>query len=314
MIKRIGTLLLLIALAFNLTSCGTSFFKKEYNGKRISSITKYYHYAYYDYDDHCWMSSKDLIDFDSNKYFSGYVKSDELDADAEEKSSFSDEAEKEFMDLCYEYGLFDLEEEYTTDIVVDDGGGDWDFIIEYEDGTTKKSHGEFMAYPEAFEKCATVFYDLCRDGVVGSVPTSYIYPPEPGATFHYKRSDGTSFGGGNVGLKQSRVNYKWNKQEVTDADLFRINDENRNEHVFYYDTRTTLVLWKTYDWKEKFIRIKITEYDFNEELTNPRVIHRGFFGRQVEFDIEINKIYVYELKFANGDYVQYTINTGWTES
>ena len=81
------------------------------------------------------------LDFNENKNSSlGYLPIEVENPKLEIKSTFTDEEEKVFMDLCYTYGLFNIKESYKSSGIMDGGG--WDLIIEYIDGTIKTSRGD----------------------------------------------------------------------------------------------------------------------------------------------------------------------------
>jgi hypothetical protein len=65
-----------------------------------------------------------------------------------------------------------------------DGGG-WKLTIEYVDGTSKTSDGDNAEPNRIFHNCATAFYDLCKEGVVGSVPSNYYNPPGISISYDY---------------------------------------------------------------------------------------------------------------------------------
>ena len=106
------------------------------------------------------------------------------------------------------------------------------------------------------------------------------------------------------------ANYKWNKSLSTDIDIFAINEAVKDESKFEDGIDYQLVLYTAnYDCKERFKKITVKEYDYNAELSGEKIIYSGKWISQVEIDIELNKIYVYELTFKDGDYVQYTFST-----
>ena len=297
---RIVTFILLVCL---LTACNSI---KEYNGVKITKIT----HKTVDYMG--GYTVIDELDFILNTYSSvGYLPEEYLNYELQVKSTFTDSEEKVFMDYCYSYGLFDLKESYSTSENIADGGS-WDLIIEYEDGTIKNSRGNNAGPKDVFNKCVTVFYDLCGSGVVGYVPTEYITPPNISYSFRTYIDD-TSVSSNDIALVV-RADYLWNKHQSTNNNYFTLNEAIKDQNDFHSDYSYKLVVsTRNYDYEEKFIKITITEYDYNSELTNKKIIYtNGFISKnimQVEIEIKLNKIYVYELSFKDGDYVQYTFNT-----
>ena len=84
-------------------------------------------------------------------------------------AEFSEEEEVGFINRLYTYGLFGIKAEYKAPIGVMDGSG-WSMVINYSDGTQKKSTGSNNSPDSVFEKCAKAFYDICEDGIVAHVP------------------------------------------------------------------------------------------------------------------------------------------------
>ena len=281
-----------------LTACNSI---KEYTGPKIVKIT----HTSIDYMG--GYTVKDELDFIENKYSSlGYLPIEVKDPKLEIKSTFTDEEEKVFMDECYSYGLFNLKESYSATGIMDGGGGD--LTIEYEDGTTKTSRGDNAGPSKVFNKCATSFYDLCGQGVVGRVPEYYINPPNISYSFLFY-VDNTRVNTNDIAVVR-RANYKWNKGEVIDSNYYLLNEEIINRSEFYSAYSYKLILYTAnYHCDEKFNKIIVKEYDYSSDLANEKVIYTGKWFDQIEIDVKLNKIYVYELMYNDGDYVQYTFNT-----
>ena len=250
------------------------------------------------------------LDFNENTYsFAGYYppKIDFTTPNHVYNSNFTDPEEKMFLYACYTNGLFDLEETYsTTDNIC--GGGEWSLIIEYEDGTQKTSVGINAEPKTIFDKCSTVFYDLCGQWVMGTLPRYYTSPPNISWTFRY-RYDYNSVSSNSLAFPKT-ANYKWNKSKLEDADIFAINEAVKDKNKFEAQYTYQLILYTAnYDYEKKFTSLTVKEYDYNENLTNEKIIFEGEWIKQIELDIELNKIYVYEMTYADGNYVQYTFST-----
>ena len=295
--KKINILFLILLISI-LSACNTN---KEYSGTKITKLT----YITIDYNG--GYTKEYLLDFNNNEYLSvGYLPIDDINPQLELKKTFTEKQEKEFIDTCYTHGLFNLKESYSASGIIDGGG--WDLIIEYEDGTTKTSKGDNAAPDNVFQKCSTAFYDICGEVVMGRLPDYYDYPPNVSYAFHYSYDKTTVSTNGIAKIK--RGNYKWNNFESLDNDYFQINEEIKDKNEFVSDYKYELVLYTSnYDCKEIFIKAKVTEYDYNSELTNKKELYTGIWFSQIEIELQLNKIYVYELKFLDGDYVQYTFNT-----
>lgn len=219
---------------------------------------------------------------------------------------FSDEEEKTLINKLYSYGLFNIKDNYESPGGILDGGG-WSLVIEYNDGTTKKSQGSNNSPEMVFKNCAKAFYDLCEYGVVSSVPTEYYCPPNVSYSF---KVDNANYGYGSYG---TRLDYKWNGFESSGNSVYEANETTEFYHKFNEGDQCTLVLY-TANYKnsnnyDRFKKCTVTSYDYNEELTNETVIHSGGWFRQIELSLELNKIYVVRFDFRNGDFVEYTFNT-----
>lgn len=301
-------IVMIISLFFmiSLTGCNAIESKTqiiEYDGKTVNKLM----YETIDY----MGGFKDIriIDFiDNNYYFQTYIPEgfdDEGYSELDLRRNFTEKEEKIFIDACYSYGLFDLDDFYQ-ETGIDDGGG-WTLIIEYEDGTTKVSRGDNAGPDEVFKKCSIYFYDLCGEKVFNYLPEFYLEPPTLMARFGNKRHWYGS-------AKIIKANYKWNKTKSLDNDLFLINDEIKEYCEFQKDKEYNLLLFtKTYRYKVKFKEIRIIEYDFNSELSNEKVIYTGKWFKELAVSIELNKIYVYELIYEDGNYVQYTFSTYYAD-
>ena len=203
--KKIYTILTLV-LVFILSSCNSI---KEYKGVKINKIT----YISIDYNG--GYTVKHELDFNENKYSNvGYLPPEDNNPILENKSTFTDEEEKIFMDKCYTYWLFSIKEKYSSPPGIIDGGG-WNLIIEYADDTVKESRGSNNA-PKAFKKCVTTFYDLCGDGVVGYVPYYYITPPHIDVSYQYFYEN-TRY---SISFNTVIANYKWNNSESQNNNLY----------------------------------------------------------------------------------------------
>ncbi len=291
-------LLILIVFICFLTACNAI---KEYKGSKITKLT----YTTIDYNGGFTVEHE--LDFNENTYSSvGYLPDGNENPKPEAKISFTDEAEKVFMDSCFTYGLFDLKESYSATGIIDGGG--WNLIIYYEDGTSKSSKGDNAGPTKIFNKCAPVFYDLCGQAVVGRLPDYYVSPPNISYSFQYKVNNTTV--NTNEIARVVRANYKWNKSESLNNNYYLLNEENKAINEFNSNYSYQLVLYTSnYDCDEKFNKIIVKEYDYNSELTNEKTIYTGKWIKQIELDIQINKIYVYELAYKDGDFVQYTFST-----
>ncbi len=217
-------------------------------------------------------------------------------------ANFSEEEETDLINKLYSWGLFDIDDDYPSPPGVMDGGG-WDLAIEYTDGTVKRSTGSNNSPSTVFADCAKAFYDVCGNGILANVPSTYYTPPE--VSYNFEPNSGlvaSSYG--------ARADYKWNGFESTGNSVYEINEDTDFTCDFYDGQDYKLILYTgNYGDYDKFKRYIITSYDYNEESTNEKIVREGRWFEHKEFSLELNKIYVLRLEFKNGDFVEYTFNT-----
>ena len=262
-------------------------------------------------DYHGGATNVSILDFNANTFLRNGYYPPHIDKNNPSKTytnDFTDDEENVFLNACNENGLFDLDESYTTSDKVYDGG-EWTLTLEYEDGTVKTSKGINAGPYQIFNKCSTTFYDLCGTVVLGILPQYYLSPPNISYDFEYFPEENHCVSSNGLAVVQ-KANYKWNKSELTDSDVYALNEAKKHNSDFdaRYDYKFYLYT-SNYDHDEKFTKLVVKQYDYNEALTNETVIFEGGWIEQIEMNIEMNKIYVYEMTYENGDYVQYTFNT-----
>ena len=294
-------LIFFICLSCLFLSCATNGNNKYYGEYKGNTITKI---SFLTVNYNGGERREHVLDFDENTYsYANYFRGDEIVFD--EKNTFDDEQEKTFIDACNYFGLFKLKESYSKDGVVD--GGSWTLTIRYEDGSTKVSEGVNERPDRVFEKCSTYFYDICKTDVLGCTPREHYTPPS--------LSIGLSAVNTSV-YECPRVqmaDFKWNTTSSSGNDLFLLNEQTKDKNDFREGVTYILVLYtsnySSYTNYKKFQKITVTEYDYNQELTGEREVLSSKWFKEIEFELKLNKIYVYELTFKNGDYVKYTFNT-----
>lgn len=294
--KKIVTICLCMACLWGFVSCGTAV--KDYGGTPVTLLS----YERIDYMG--GYTETYVIDFEANVVQKrGYLPSENDAPDFETIATFSDEAERILINKLFSYGLFDIKDNYPAPEGIIDGGG-WNLSIEYSDGTLKKSSGSNNSPASVFSNCAKAFYDIFEDGIVGYVPQNYYCPPNISYSF---TSGSTHMGYTSYG---ERVDYRWNGFESADNNIYEINISNDLMQEFHEGDEYILVLYTAnYGDYEKFQKCVVTEYDFNEELTNPTEVYSGKWFKQIEIDLDLNKIYMVRFEFKDGDFVEYTFNT-----
>ena len=157
-------------------------------------------------------------------------------------------------------------------------------------------------------KCAEAFFDICGDGVVTHVPPRYYTPPSISYSIDTTVGSHTTSQGATSLVE--RGNYKWNGFEEASQNYCQLNQDRPFPYAFDENAVNEFVLYTSnYGDYDKFKKCIVISYDFNEELTGKEaVMEKGWF-KQIEFDVQANKIYVVILSFKNGDFVEYTFNT-----
>ena len=294
--KRLAALVLCICSVFALFGCSV-LQPKEYIGVYISRFT----YKTVDYMGGA--TATYIIDFEENVVkLNRYFPYAEEESDETVIKEFTHEEEVTLINKLYSNGLFSIDEYYPQPDGIIDGGG-WDMLIEYEDGTVKKSGGSNNGPDDVFKNCALAFYDLCGRGIVAYVPYEYYSPP---MVERYIENDNTS-----KSLKMAAAKYEWNNH-FFDADVFTLN-EAEDLKSFKFSKGDILVL-STINYGrnssyKKFYKCTVKSYDYTEELTNEATVYKSIWFRHAEIELEANKIYVLRLDFLNGDFVEYTFNT-----
>ncbi len=120
-----------------------------------------------------------------------------------------------------------------------------------------------------------------------------------------------------VGFKMIGSSYDWNgeSREMNKSELLALNEDIDNSMMDclsyrYYLTFSTDCYVSKYG-DNKFEKLVLRSYRYDEELSDERVeFECGWFdGESERIELEFDRIYVYELHFANGDCVTYTFNT-----
>ena len=299
-VKIIALFLLIAALIVSFVGCSETI--NEYDKTPLTKLT----YTQVDYNG--GFTTEYLFDFEKNTAVKHYFLPDDDENDRTEiLAEFTDEQEKELINKLYSYGLFDINKEYKSPAGIVDGGG-WNLKIEYKDGTSKESSGSNNSPKSVFEKCAKAFYDICGNGVVALVPSEYYIPPNISYALHFTNGNDSTTQGATSLTK--RGNYKWNGFEESNTDIFHLNQGYEFPYELKEGTEYEFVLYTgNYGDYDKFKKCEVFAYDYNEQLTGEqKIVDKGWFD-QIEFDLELNKVYLIRLNFKNGDFVEYTFNT-----
>lgn len=275
---------------------------KEYDKTPLTTLT----YTRVDYNG--GFTEEYLFDFEKNVATKhSYLPTEEEHGKVRTLVEFSEEEEKALIDRLYTYGLFEIKEEYKSPPGIMDGGG-WTLKIAYSDGVCKESKGSNNSPESVFSECAKAFFDLCGDGVVAYVPSAYYTPPN--VSYAINSTVGNHLISQGAPSLGQRGSYRWNGFGETSADYFQLNRDASFPYELDENTAYDLMLYTAnYGSYSRFQKCTVISYDFNAELTGEEVvIEKGWF-KQIEFDLQFNKIYVVKLSFKNGDFVEYTFNT-----
>ena len=294
--KRIIMVCLCMVCLLGFSACSTAI--KEYEGAAVTCIS----YERIDYNG--GYTEEYVIDFENNVVQKrGYLPFENDAPDFETIATFSDEKERLLINKLFSYGFFDIKENYPAPEGIIDGGG-WNMLVEYSDGTTKKSRGSNNSPSSVFSNCAKAFYDICEDGIVGYVAQEYYCPPNISYSF---TSGSTHMGYTSYG---ERADYRWNGFESIGNSIYELNVSNDFMQEFYAGDVYTLVLYTSnYGDYEKFQKCIVIEYDYNEALSNLTEVYNGKWFKQIELELELDKIYLVRFEFKDGDFVEYTFNT-----
>lgn len=297
--KKLGFLLVTLVMFISLVGCGGI---REYKGSKISSLTietiKYLG----------GITTEYIIDFENNNVKKVMKNPEVLEENENEViARFTEDQEKLLVNKCYTYGLFNLKEEYIATKPIADGAG-WSITINYANGKSKKSIGQNAIPVTVFSKCAMAFYDICNDGIIYHVSEEYYLPPEISVSFGYE-SDNFHYSS-NTLSEIKLTNYKWINFDKTSVDLYLLNNSINKNPIFLKGYNYKLTLYTAnYNYSKKFYKLELFSYDYNENLSNEKLILLDGWIKQKTVNLELDKIYVLKLSFRNGDFAEYTFNT-----
>lgn len=307
--KRILFLILFVSSIFIFAGCSfiSDFIPiREYTGTPLSSLS----YKTVDYMG--GYTETYILDFESNSVtksvFSPWLENAE--EESEIISSFSEDEERDFINKIYSYGLFGIKEHYEPNYTVMDGGG-WTLVINYSDGTSKKSTGDNASPKEVFDNCAIPFYELCGEQVLGNVPTTYISPPQVdlSVSYTYKNNNYS----GNTFMSFLRGNYLWNGHRESNADIYELATGGREILLLKgqeYEISLYTANYDNYNGKyDKFTKCTVTSYSLDPELSDEKqIVSTGWF-KSIKIPYESDRIFLVTLEFQNGDFVDYIFST-----
>ncbi len=254
------------------------------------------------------------IDFAENK---SYYESNSAISEHEENrltNTFTKEEKRKFINSCYTAGLFNLKEKYETSEIICDGGG-WKLTVTYKSGEQFRSEGSNAGPALVFKQLRLPFYEIFEDKVF-LLPNELKEPPN--ITVGVK-GDLSPFPPEIIPRNPqthpyaTRADYSWNKGRFVSEskDYFTINENKDDTPLFFDNVEYTihLISSSNYHYAWPFYKFVLKSYDYNEELTGEEILLEKTWFNKVTLPAEINKIYVYEMYYLNGDYVAYTFNT-----
>ena len=307
--KKVLLLILVIVLIFGFVGC--SYIAryipiKEYTETPLSSLS----YKTVDYMG--GYTETYTLDFVSNTVtkstFSPWLE--DTEEESEIIARFTEDEERDFINKIYSYGLFNIKEHYEPDYTVMDGGG-WSLVVNYSDGTSKKSTGNNASPKEVFNNCAIPFYDLCGEQVIGYVPTTYISPPRVDLSVSYTYKN-YNFSGNTV-TSFTRGNYLWNGHREGDADIYEIAIGDKGTRFLRgqeYEISLYTSNYNNYNGKyDKFSKCTVTSFSLDPELSDGKqIVSTGWFS-SINIPYEPDRIFLVTLEFNNGDFVDYIFST-----
>ena len=310
---KISTLLFLFYLILFSCSCSCSYtcrgvtdydFKiKEYNGVKITSVT------YMKRDTRFVYFKK--IDLMNNQYCKKSLTEAEYlnngwDAGQYEfQHEFTEEDEKDFVDGIYSAGLLNMKDEYVNSYP-DFDYYDWYIIIDYEDDTTKQTRGMSLQPNDLFNKCSTFFYDICHEEVIGELPRGYIKPNSLSLECIVNDVEIYAYSE-RVSIPRQYVNYEWNNSSLINNDIYEINKTCFIGPAILKYAKYQLEIKDIY--YKKFSKLILKSYDYNEDLTNEKLICEKGYVEKFVVDLEPNKIYLCSVYYDDGNYYELTFNT-----
>ncbi len=309
--KRIIVISICFMLVVCLTGCSLAMKIlpiREYKGTPLTSLS---------YESVNYMGGTSItyvFDFESNVVtrtnYNPYAEQDEYTTT--HICDFTEEAEREFINSVYSYGLFNIKKHYKTSHMIMDGGG-WALEIKYADGSVKKSTGSNAGPDLVFSNCAIPFFDLCGMGVVANVPASYYIPPRIDINTGYQAKLGNVTYHGGPHLDVERGNYLWNGHLKDNVDIYEL-VANKNKSGLLKGEEYNIVLYtanysRPGDGYGRFAECVIMSYAIDTELSDGKEVARYGWISQVSIPMELDRIYVVTLKYRNGDFVEYAFST-----
>lgn len=310
--KRLALLFSALLLVLCLSSCAVldEFIPiVEYKGTPLSTLT------FENIDYMGGLTVTYIIDFNENTVVKTvYMPWEEgQQYETEDICEFTEDEERIFINKIYSYGLFDINDRYEPDHTVYDGGG-WSLLIEYNDGSVKKSTGSNASPERVFQNCAIPFYDLTGIDILGGVPSSYYSPPRIDFSVDYRYGNYTY--SDNSFIDVSCANYLWNGHEKNDVNIYNVAIESEDISLLSWSEYTLVMYTSNYDRRiignsgySPFDECVVMSYNISPELTDGKEVLRTGWFKQVELVLEVNRIYVVTLYFDNGDFVQYAFST-----
>ncbi len=308
--KRIFLIAVCIALVFCLSGCDLVLKilpVREYKGTPLSSLS----YKTINYMG--GTSSTYLLDFNENTvHKTSYIP---YNVEGQEHETtficeFTDEAEREFINSVYSYGLFSIKKHYEPPYVVMDGGG-WELVINYSDGTSKKSTGSNAGPRMVFKSCSIPLYLLTGLDILGGVPSSYYSPPSVDYSVSYSYKTNTYVG--NAFIDVSRANYLWNGHEKSGVDLYPLATSDRDIRLLSGVEYTLGMYTANYNSHigeyKHFDECVVMSYNLDPGLSGGKEVLRTKWFKNVKIPFEANRIYLVTLYFDNGDFVEYVFST-----
>lgn len=272
-----------------LSSCA----EESYEGKEVESI-EYSTVNYFG-----GFTQDTLVDLTNGKVYTRSYYSNETPGEYEKQYEFDVDGVQQFLDDIYNAGLFDLEDTYTTDHLIVDGGG-WDLTIRYADGTEKFSTGSNNWPDIVFKEADYAFFYLYGEDLFNTLPYSFTNPPSIGVSIGHDTDSGSVHHGRGV----SPINFTWHNNVEDSIDII-VYAQEHSPFEFIDGIEYELTIG-TQNMVQEFSDITI--YKYNLDGTSEEMIHQSGWFTQKSFDLELNKVYVIVAVYEYGT-CEYAIST-----
>lgn len=233
---------------------------------------------------------------------SGLVTTERRAADVSEPTTYSYNIDTgivtELVNRLYGAGLFDLEEEYSTEDTVPDGGR-WSLTVTYADGTTRVSAGDSASKPmEVLSEAGMEYFVLTGKEFFSVISDLYRTPP----TLYLEYSDGTT--DRTMTLEPYKYIWHHNSTEIRGfAEEARLNKPYSFKEGKDYSITASVLDESKYTGlpKDTYRYSQATVISYNSDGGDMRQETTASRGKDIKLVPELGRIYVVRLEFEYGE-------------